>query len=254
MGSLQYLVACTRPDLANAVRALGRYMGAYTVENYRAAQRVVRYALATKRMGLVYRATPELPMLDAYSDADHQSCPETSRSVTGYLLRLHGNMWMRKSHSQRRVTEDTCGSELVACCECCKMVVWARELIELGFGDKDLQVPLWRDNQSAIAVVASNGNTSRVRHMAKHARFINEYVQEDEVEVTYVPTADNFVDVFTKALGPAEFERQRSRLNVEDVPDACVMVEAVADTEAGAASNADANFEIRLRTSSRRAS
>ncbi|KAE9060462.1 hypothetical protein PF010_g30208 [Phytophthora fragariae] len=220
-------------------------MGAYTVENYRAAQRVVLYALATKRMGLVYRATPELPMLDAYCDADHQSCPETSRSVTGYLLRLHGNMWMWKSHSQRRVTEDTCGSELVACCECCKMVVWARELLlELGFGGKDLQVPLWCDNQSAIAVVASNGNTSRVRHMAKHARFINEYVQEEEVEVMYVPTSDNLADVFAKALSPAEFERQRSRLNVEDVPNAWVMVEAVADTEAGAASNADDDCEM----------
>ncbi|KAE8885483.1 hypothetical protein PF003_g30281 [Phytophthora fragariae] len=125
------------------------------------------------------------------------------------------------------------------------MVVWARELLlELGFGGKDLQVPLWCDNQSAIAVVASNGNTSRVRHMAKHARFINEYVQEEEVEVMYVPTADNLADVFAKALSPAEFERQRSRLNVEDVPNAWVMVEAVADTEAGAASNADDDCEM----------
>ncbi|KAE8955633.1 hypothetical protein PR001_g32021, partial [Phytophthora rubi] len=103
VGSLQYLVACTRPDLANAVRTLGRYMNAYTVENYRAAQRVVRYALATKGMGLVYRVTPEFPTLNAFADADHQSCPETSRSVTGYVLRMHGNVWMWKSHRQRRV-------------------------------------------------------------------------------------------------------------------------------------------------------
>ncbi|OWZ05488.1 RxLR effector protein [Phytophthora megakarya] len=34
VGSLQYLVACTRPNLANAVRTLGRYMSAYTAENY----------------------------------------------------------------------------------------------------------------------------------------------------------------------------------------------------------------------------
>ncbi|KAE9347966.1 hypothetical protein PR003_g6652 [Phytophthora rubi] len=91
VGSLQYLVICTRPDLANAVRTLGRYTSAYTLENYRAAQRVVRYALATKNLGLVYRATPEFPVMDAFCDVDHQSCPDTSRSVTGYLLRLHGN-------------------------------------------------------------------------------------------------------------------------------------------------------------------
>ncbi|OWZ02765.1 hypothetical protein PHMEG_00025612 [Phytophthora megakarya] len=62
------------------------------------------------------------------------------------------------------------------------MTVWARELLlELGFGDQLLHVPLNCDNQSTIAVVACNGNTSRVRHMAKHARFINEYVQAKRI-------------------------------------------------------------------------
>ncbi|KAF4144606.1 Reverse transcriptase (RNA-dependent DNA polymerase) [Phytophthora infestans] len=229
VGSLQYLVACTRPDLAHVVRNLGRYMSAYSIENYRAAQRVVRYALATKNMGLVYRVNSESVVMDAFCDADHQSCPETSRSVTGYLLRLHGNTWMWKSHGQRRVTEDTCSSELVACCECTKMVVWARELVlELGFSGQELQVPIHCDNQSAIAVVACNGNTSRVRHMAKHARFINEYIQAKELDLVYVQSAENLADIFTKALGPAEFERQRSRLNVEDVPSTWAKVAASA--------------------------
>ncbi|OWZ12030.1 Transposable element [Phytophthora megakarya] len=214
--SLQYLVACTRPDQANAVRTLVRYMSAYTAENYRAAQRVVRYALTIKEMGLVYIVSPEFPVLDTFCDADHQSCPETSRSVTGFLLRLHGKMWMWKSHPQRRVSEDICGSELVASCECTKMTVWARELmLELGFGDQLLHVLLNFDNQIPLRLV---------RHMAKHARFINEYVQGKELDVTYVPSIENIADVFTNALGPAEFERQRSKLNVEDVPGAWAVV------------------------------
>ncbi|KAE8957578.1 hypothetical protein PR003_g9983 [Phytophthora rubi] len=53
--------------------------------------------------------------------------------------------------------------------------------------------------------------------MAKHARFINEYVDEKALEVLYVPSAENLADVFTKALGPAEFERQRRGLNIGDV-------------------------------------
>jgi hypothetical protein len=244
-GSLQYLVMCTRPDLANAVRTLGRYTSAYTVENYQAAQRVVRYALATKTLGIVYRVQADFPMLDAFCDADHQSCPDTSRSVTGYALRLHDNTWMWKSHGQHRVTEDTCSSELVTCCEWSKMVVWARELLlELGYGKKELQVPVYCDNQSTIAVVENNGNTSRVRHMAKHARFINEYIQAKELDVLYVPSADNLADVFTKALGPAEFERQRSRLNIEDVTEAWEVVEAIGDPDAGTTKSADHDVEM----------
>ncbi|KAE8987513.1 hypothetical protein PR002_g22021 [Phytophthora rubi] len=108
------------------------------------------------------------------------------------------------------------------------MVVWARGLLlELGYGEQGLEVPVYCDNQSTIAVVVNNGNTSRVRHMAKHARFVNEYVQGKELDVIYVPSADNLADVFTKALGPAEFERQRSRLNVEDVTEPWKMVETV---------------------------
>ncbi|OWZ06577.1 Transposon Polyprotein Reverse transcriptase [Phytophthora megakarya] len=123
------------------------------------------------------------------------------RSVTGCLLRLHGNMWMWKSHVQRRVTEDTCSSELVACCECSKMVIWAQ-----------IPVSAYCGNQSAIAVVANNGNTSRVQHMAKHDRFINEYVQAKALHVTYVSSAEHLADMFTKSLGPVKFERQRSRV------------------------------------------
>jgi len=206
---------------------------------------VVRYALATKTLGIVYRVQADFPMLDAFCDADHQSCPDTSRSVTGYALRLHGNTWIWKSHGQHRVTEDTCSSELVACCECSKMVVWARELLlELGYGKKELQVPVYCDNQSTIAVVENNGNTSRVRHMAKHARFINEYIQAKELDVLYVPSADNLADVFTKALDPAEFERQRSRLNIEDVTEAWEVVEAIGDPDAGTTKSADSNVEM----------
>jgi hypothetical protein len=126
------------------------------------------------------------------------------------------------------------------------MVVWARELLlELGYGKKDLQVPIYCDNQSTIAVVENNGNTSRVRHMAKHARFINEYVQAKELDVTNVPSADNIADMFTKALGPAEFECQRSRLNIEDVTEAWEMVEATEKPETSATKSADSDVEMK---------
>ncbi|KAF4045003.1 putative reverse transcriptase Ty1/copia-type domain-containing protein [Phytophthora infestans] len=86
------------------------------------------------------------------------------------------------------------------------MVTWARELV---IGDPYPHVPVYCDKQGTIAVIANSGNTSRVRHMAKHARFINAYIQEKALDVMCVPGADNLADVFTKALGPAEFERQR---------------------------------------------
>ncbi|KAF4042823.1 hypothetical protein GN244_ATG05132 [Phytophthora infestans] len=98
------------------------------------------------------------------------------------------------------------------------MVTLVRALVvELGFGYPYPHVLVYCDNQDTIAVVANNDSTLRARHIAKRARFINENVQDKALDMMYVPSADNLADLFTKALGPAEFERQRERLNVEDV-------------------------------------
>jgi hypothetical protein len=43
VGKLKYLVTCTRPDIANAVRCLGRHAGAYTKDNFASAKRVLQY-------------------------------------------------------------------------------------------------------------------------------------------------------------------------------------------------------------------
>ncbi|POM62996.1 Integrase catalytic core protein [Phytophthora palmivora] len=82
VGSLQYLVHCTRPDLANAVRTLGRYGRAYIKENFCQAQSVMRYLRDTKHILFVYRYADigkDGIKLDAFADADHAGCPETSR-------------------------------------------------------------------------------------------------------------------------------------------------------------------------------
>jgi hypothetical protein len=94
VGSLQYLVACTRPDMANVVRTLGRNAGAYTRQNYEQAKRAVRYVLATKNLGLVFRMDKcfEETSLEVFADAVHARCPETSRSVSGYVLETE---WVR---------------------------------------------------------------------------------------------------------------------------------------------------------------
>ncbi|KAE9285443.1 hypothetical protein PR003_g26582 [Phytophthora rubi] len=51
VGKLQYLVSCTRPDIVNAVRCLGRHAGAYTKENFTSAKRVLQYLAGTRTSG-----------------------------------------------------------------------------------------------------------------------------------------------------------------------------------------------------------
>ena len=94
IGELQYLVTCTRPDIANAVRSLGQHTDAYTTEDYTRAKRVLRCLKETRTFGLSYLREEAVPrnelMVWAYNDADYANCPNTSRSVTGFVLQLNG--------------------------------------------------------------------------------------------------------------------------------------------------------------------
>jgi hypothetical protein len=219
VGALQYLVACTRPDLANVVRTLSRYSSSYTEENYQCAKRVLRYLRATRTYGLVYRREAEvLPLkVDAYCDADHANCPDTSRSITGYMLRLNGCTFMYKSKQQSKVTTDTCSSELIAASMCVEDLMWARKLLKEIRGENPPFATLYMDNQSTLTVVKEPGNYQRMKRFAKTSRKIAEFVDKQKIAVRYVSSEENTADIFTKALGPRRFQGLRQKLNIEDV-------------------------------------
>ncbi|GMF30505.1 unnamed protein product [Phytophthora fragariaefolia] len=88
VGCLQYLVQGTRPEIANAVRTLGKYMSKYTKDHYVMAKRVLRYLQGTRDYGLLWMkpASPDLHFT-AYADADLGSEKEDRRSITGSCFR-----------------------------------------------------------------------------------------------------------------------------------------------------------------------
>jgi len=69
VGSLLYLSVCMRPDIAQAVGALARYMAAPTVAHWEAALGVVRYVMRTADYGLTFGGSRETFV--GYCDADY---------------------------------------------------------------------------------------------------------------------------------------------------------------------------------------
>ena len=45
--------------------------------------------------------------VQAYSDVDHVGCPDTYRSVTGFVLQLNGCSFRFKSKTQKAAADDT---------------------------------------------------------------------------------------------------------------------------------------------------
>ena len=55
LGSIRYLVSCTRPDLSFCAGFLSRFMQNPGMEHWKALKRVIRYLQHTKDMALTYQ-------------------------------------------------------------------------------------------------------------------------------------------------------------------------------------------------------
>ena len=79
-------------------------------------------------------------------------------------------------------------------------------------------MPIFIDNQSTISIVKNPYNMRRTRHIEiKHMKLV-EWFDRKLITFTYIPSADNIADIFTKAARVASFRRNCSRLMHEVSP------------------------------------
>ena len=88
IGSLMYLMSCTRPDIAYAVNKLSRYTSIPGAMHWKGIMRVLKYLRFTRDYGLHYTRYPAV--LEGYSDANWISNDKDSKSHSGYVFTLGG--------------------------------------------------------------------------------------------------------------------------------------------------------------------
>ena len=88
IGSLMYLMNCTRPDIAYAVSKLSRFTSNPGDNHWKAIIRVLRYLRYTQNYGLFYSGYPAVP--EGYCDANWISDSKDSKSTSGYVFTIGG--------------------------------------------------------------------------------------------------------------------------------------------------------------------
>jgi len=101
IGSLMYLMICTRPDLGVAIGSLSRFLENPGEAHWESVKRVLRYLKGTATVGLRFQAQKSME-IDGYVDADWGGCPDTRRSTGAYVFRLGGTAisWASKRQIQ----------------------------------------------------------------------------------------------------------------------------------------------------------
>ncbi|KAL0455032.1 UNVERIFIED_CONTAM: Retrovirus-related Pol polyprotein from transposon TNT 1-94 [Sesamum latifolium] len=95
VGSIQYAVQCTRPDVAYALSVTSRYQACAEEAHWSAVKSILKYLRRTKDMFLIYGGG-EL-ILEGYSDASFQSDDDDAKSQSGFVFKLNGGGGLKSS-------------------------------------------------------------------------------------------------------------------------------------------------------------
>ncbi|GJR94831.1 retrovirus-related pol polyprotein from transposon TNT 1-94 [Tanacetum coccineum] len=198
VGSLMYLMVCTRPDIVYAISIMSRYLSNPGKNHWEAVKWILKYLKGTADVGLVYgRDQGKHVDVDGFMDADYAKDPDKGRSITGYVFMVHDCVVSWKATLQHVVALSTTEVEYMTLTEAVKESIWRKGLlIELGVNL--MLVIVNCNNQSAIHLLRNEMFHERTKHINVRYHFIREIVEYKEIGVAKIGTKDNAADAFTK--------------------------------------------------------
>ncbi|GKB60932.1 hypothetical protein Tco_0917118 [Tanacetum coccineum] len=118
-------------------------------------------------------------------------------------------------------------AEYVAAVRCCANILWMKSQLT----DYDIiyeKVPIYCDNTSAIAISNNLVLHSRTKHIDIRYHFIRDHILKGDIELHFIPTQYQLVDIFTKPLDEPTFKRlivELRMLNIDSKPEASILTE-----------------------------
>jgi hypothetical protein len=212
VGSLMYIMVCTRPDISNAVGEVSKFCEDYSMEHWRAALKILKYLKTTKKLSLVFDGVNQQPTV-AYADASWASDQDSGRSVTGYIILINGTSVSWKSQRQPTVAMSSTEAEYMALFAVVQEVIWIRRLLQQvdaknsNEGDEEEPTTVFQDNKSTILLANNPSQHSRTKHINTKFHFIRDQVNESIIKIEYMPTADMIADILTKAVSKVKLNK-----------------------------------------------
>ncbi|GJZ13145.1 retrotransposon protein, putative, ty1-copia subclass [Tanacetum coccineum] len=200
VGSLMYLMVCTRPDIAYAVSVVSRYLANPGKNHWEAVKWILKYLRATANVGLVYGTNRGNHVdVTCFVDSDYAKDPDKGRFITGYAFLVQGCVVSSKATLQHVVALSTIEAEYMDLTEVVKESIWLRGLLE-ELGVKLNIVAVNYDNQGAIHLSRNHVFHERTKHINVRYHFIREVLEAKTVEVLKVSTEHNAADALTKVV------------------------------------------------------
>ncbi|XP_070007609.1 secreted RxLR effector protein 161-like [Nicotiana sylvestris] len=133
LGSLMYIMNCTRPDIACAISKLSRYTSNPNQAHWIAMKRVLGYLKYTQDYALHYNNHPAV--IEGYSDANWITGSTETKSTSGYVFTIGGGAVSWKLSKQTCIARFTMESEFIALDKAGEEAEWLLNFLE--------DIPFW---------------------------------------------------------------------------------------------------------------
>ena len=88
IGSIMYVMLCTRPDISFGVSVTSKYQSDLGNDHWTAVKHILKYLKGTRDKFLIY-GEDEL-QVKGYTDQDFQGDPDDKKSTLGYIFTFNG--------------------------------------------------------------------------------------------------------------------------------------------------------------------
>jgi hypothetical protein len=216
IGSVMYLMVCTRPDLAFSISILSRFMSNPGEEHWNALKWLLRYLKGTSNFGLMFKMNKEGVTLKGFTDSDFAGDRDNRKSTSSYFFTLCGTVISWKSQLQKIVALSSTEAEYIAASDAFKEGIWLSGLLkELGFVDEN--AILYSDNQSAIHLSKNPMFHDRTKHIDIRYHFIRDIISKGIMTIGKVATQFNPSDMGTKIIPLNKFQNCLKLLSIDTV-------------------------------------
>jgi hypothetical protein len=204
IGSLLYITA-SRPDIMQVVGMVGHYQSAPKQIHLVFVKRIFKYLKGTMTYGLWYPRNQNF-QLTAYSDADWANYVDERKSTSGGAFSLGDSLVAWISKKQGSISLSTIEVEYIATTTCCTQILWIiQTLADLKVNYTD-PITIHCYNTSSISVSKNHVLHSKTKHIPIKYHFLREQVTNRVVQLNYIPSIEQIVDIFTKPLAKTPFD------------------------------------------------
>ncbi|KAJ9542161.1 hypothetical protein OSB04_028667 [Centaurea solstitialis] len=202
IGSIMYVMLCTRPDVAYSVSVTSRYQQNPGEPHWVAVKNILKYLRRTKEMFLVFGGSEDEISVTGYSDASFQTDRDDFRSQSGYVFTLNGGAISWKSSKQDTIADSTTKAEYIAASYAAKEAVWLRNFLSdlRVIASISRPIDIFCDNSGVVAQAKEPREHHKSRHVLKKYHLIREIIGRGDVRICKIPTEENVADPLTKPL------------------------------------------------------